>query len=1460
MPYNNEINPLTGLPVGTKVDAKDIKLPSSVTGNIGNASQDELLTTDPMSKYTDRGIDVVPNTNLREKLADSQGFLEQAKNGVVGGILSGLATAVQDFSYVPQLFSSHWEENAVSDAMIRAKEGIDEVLPIYTKTDGLFDWNDGAFVWKALKGTLDSAVGFGLPGGVMGKGLGMLGKAAKLEKGIQGLGKLATLAKMEKLGELLSKSPKVYEAMMSLGTGYVMNRMEGTMMGVELYNKSMKELEGDIALGKITQAEAERIAAQKADEFRNWNTIFAITDAIGVHGIIKGDGYTRNIKNKGWGLTEMSMENPILQAIKEGGEEIGQNIIQSEKEYETYSGLGLKGKAEALSNKKDLIGRIVDFGTSQQALYEGMLGLVGGYPQHLFSKVVSGAYTKKGKAKEEDYYNAQQKTIADTDAYLKNFNDINLKYAELKADALKRGDTKAVEALDKLSFTNTAIKNFTNGTTEHLERSLDDIINLSPEQAKERGYSPGYSSKAQSLKKEMLTLENDWLHTSKYINHEEVFLTKQTAKVHQMLYNNELEKSQAKENEVNLEAGRLVQKYNAKIAKDLGHDTLGLSFDLNTMENPALSSELVRPYYNEMIAELKGTPAYDEYFSHKTSDLETTKQALDNVNNHYKTITSSKYQEAVQSLSDTIKEKQKEAKAKTKKDEAKAKHKETVAKVKEKVKVEPAVVTPNVPVVSSQTSSLDTPVSIGSAQIEDEVVSTPKSREDLYTELEDLYNIHDGLLQSSNPDQSKLAEISAQIQKLESQINDVENTEVTSQDNNISTSKEELEAQLAEANERADIADQTGNVEEFEAAQEEIQFLTKQLKALEELTPTEEVVVLQTDAQQEEVTSNEISQQEYTDDTNEDVEETNVATENFVEKEGLEEEEYYKSEFGSNILAYLSRLFKGFTSREDIDNVLNTELKDKSILDPDKFQPGTKITLRVKDNDATDMYIPGTKDKTTWGEYKIAHPEIKVGTEAYNNLVPIVILDTNGNEIADLHTTDWIRTENIFGDVQEDSIRLSKIRKHILANNGKLDSIITRKTNGKLFKLINGAKETIAKAFPDKNLHIVYSKKGELKNVPTKVAEATNMQFVKDGITYIVVPVNKNSYIPLPLQQKKVSTEIAQSITAAISIWYKAKGTASNLDSNNRAVAEAIYTETGLNITQNEDLRKYVTLFINSYDIPAEIEAKIPKDSKESKLKIYLEGTSVKSTTHLLSITGNTIDFGTGAKFTGSLFHSTPENVANDLIGKLTSHIENMYLHINHSLLTKDNVKMHIINSDGTLSDINNNGSYKDFVRNNTETKYLSHNIGTEENPKYVYTIQPVIEYDTSFVDDANTRINNELQAERNGTKTEITKANENIAKITNPLTGEEVNIDKDSFDEDFLPLTQNQIDYVLKSVNILNSSKAKQVFTKGEKANWDLNKILTELQIPREQKQLVENIYNDKINSIIKTLEKNCE
>ena len=48
------------------------------------------------------------------------------------------------------------------------------------------------------------------------------------------------------------------------------------------------------------------------------------------------------------------------------------------------------------------------------------------------------------------------------------------------------------------------------------------------------------------------------------------------------------------------------------------------------------------------------------------------------------------------------------------------------------------------------------------------------------------------------------------------------------------------------------------------------------------------------------------------------------------------------------------------------------------------------------------------------------------------------------------------------------------------------------------------------------------------------------------------------------------------------------------------------------------------------------------------------------------------------------------------------------------------------------------------------------------------------------------------------------------------------------------------EVNYGLKSLEILSSDKAKQIFEKGNKNNWSLDKILTELQVPKEQKQLI--------------------
>ena len=64
-----------------------------------------------------------------------------------------------------------------------------------------------------------------------------------------------------------------------------------------------------------------------------------------------------------------------------------------------------------------------------------------------------------------------------------------------------------------------------------------------------------------------------------------------------------------------------------------------------------------------------------------------------------------------------------------------------------------------------------------------------------------------------------------------------------------------------------------------------------------------------------------------------------------------------------------------------------------------------------------------------------------------------------------------------------------------------------------------------------------------------------------------------------------------------------------------------------------------------------------------------------------------------------------------------------------------------------------------------------------------------------------------------------------------------------------------SEVNYGLKSVEILSSDKAKQIFSKGEKSGWDLNKILTELQIPKPQKEIIIGLGKTKLDDIITNL-----
>ena len=272
-------------------------------------------------------------------------------------------------------------------------------MPIYRENPNkVWDWGDSGSYWEALKGVIDSAVGFGIPGMAAGKLISAGVKAART-------------------GFLLSKlTESAADAITALGAGFLTNYAEGKTMGIEMFENAMqnaksnyydsilkkymsmgldpqqaadkanKEYEIGLANGK--EEEFKQIAGAEADKFQARNMVFMLTDAMALGGLFKPlKGSTRNLINKETlknYFLGANLDNFAVQGIKEGAEEIGQNVMQSEAEYQAAEKSGVDTR-----EPDELFDRVLKFATSDKALLEGAMGFFGGPVQRVLTKGIS---------------------------------------------------------------------------------------------------------------------------------------------------------------------------------------------------------------------------------------------------------------------------------------------------------------------------------------------------------------------------------------------------------------------------------------------------------------------------------------------------------------------------------------------------------------------------------------------------------------------------------------------------------------------------------------------------------------------------------------------------------------------------------------------------------------------------------------------------------------------------------------------------------------------------------------------------------------------------------------------------------------------------------------------------------------------------------------------------------------
>lgn len=1329
--------------------------------DVDTYSQLAKKSQDEMSDYTPVG-NQLPNfsrydadlsridqlQNINDFRADQQSNLLKATNAVISGVLSGLATAVEDFSYIldfeewGKVFSGQdtLERNWLGQAMVDAKEALYGAMPIYER-ERKDTFSDNFFRWSTLRSGLDSMVGFAVPGGAISKGLSLGTKALRASRAAAYLSKLAETNKiakgLDKGLNFLTTGPSG-EVVNSLVSGMLTNDAEGKMMAFEVADNARMQYVSDNA-AKLLEAnkdtpnytveqalaEAKELMdndvdfnnklAEEQTEFVNRNRIFMLSDAFGIHGVFKGIGKTRNLlKDKGIAqaikdLKTLSSDNFLLQMTKEGAEEIGQNILQSEAEYQVNKSRGALSPKDA---ELSLTERILNFGTSTQALVEGAMGFItGGIQRNVMratGDLISG--DPLGKKRKEEYAKAQaeQKKILDsyTEAHLSDLVTAEINRTEAAADI--NAETLTADIKERV-FNSLATEAFQNGTTEQLERLIQDTANLSPEQAAERGYDPDYKQQAEQRIKDLQEAEKMYLSYSAYPN------------ASQLLHNRLMNRS--------------AMKFVENIKEDLSRHQKALNDKVNAaypqiaemmqlMDEESGKSNLLTNVSEEYIDKARETlESLDEYkaVQHTKSQLELAANYIKDSDKKFKEYLSPEYQkdylQAQKSLIESIRK------------EASKEVKQTKDAVKEEISS--TVATASSP-EEKQTIVNQAKEDAGNDEIAqqaiEEVEQETANKEALATSktLDEEAPIDNDLV-------DKLLQEITGIDYFDRSPKNVENrrffkmtkAEVRQQgDTNLHPEFEDSGYFSIGAIKRAiqDIQKRPSNKSNtirIDTLNKLINRLNDIFKQQNKPLETDKVVTASSSD------SNIFSEEGITIETADTEREVNDIINTSDPKE-------FKSPNGAGLVAYLSRewLVKN-GSRVSASNSAILNDATKLILDPNRLRGDELIHFVINDSPNIPVYYNGTK--STWGAVKDEiensnlSPEDK--TKRIASLVPIAIETVQG-PLGFVHDINWINSKNVVEEnIAADRDNLMSLREAIY--NGTITtSRITNISNGHLIRTVNNQYISTLEAFPDDKLKFAIYKNGDFT---TKVDKLLNKpENLKEGYTYALLPARDGSTMAIPLKRNLLTSKQVSSISQAIRIFIKAKK-GEKLNTGEQQVVDKIKeiiklknsagNNVNFDIRTTDGIKNYVSIFTYVH--------------KADKMNLVNTIVSNPSDYRAISIEENanslvlSLARGAGINIaTAKLDHQTGNFLKEqEFLDNLEDHLQGCYFYGNSTLINKDKVDIPIIGENNLVAI--ESSSYTTYVKRHTSSNVLSWNLGTEENPNYVYFNQPSVSFDT---------------------------------------------------------------------------------------------------------------------------------
>ncbi len=470
-------------------------------------------------------------------------------------------------------------------------------------------------------------------------------------------------------------------------------------------------------------------------------------------------------------------------------------------------------------------------------------------------------------------------------------------------------------------------------------------------------------------------------------------------------------------------------------------------------------------------------------------------------------------------------------------------------------------------------------------------------------------------------------------------------------------------------------------------------------------------------------------------------------------------------------------------------------VNSKELLDPNKYQPGTKLEVNVPTGFENIMVSQWDSQfrKTTpirfgdWAKGK------DVNSDEYIGKVPIIINSPYTNSgVAFVHDVDWYNPTNIASTEnpkeQAEIIARGKqevldFRKNILQNQGKGQITITEKSAGnKLIIPKNKPLVTLAStnpqamvSFPDNLGDFVVG------NTVIESSQVINGENVERGHKYdlrqVGVQDGKPTYFASKLHYDKISPEVKMSLIQAVRVYISQFDDTEVFSSKQEinTIREGVKKATGLDLFDKQGLESYLGIFVPT----VKGNAKKVQDI----YNIVVSNDAVLNGSPFLAMQNGSIVYGIkGVKVDGKnnenyfnpmKFRDDPAKASvlannflqrlfkDDVLGSLTQNVNKEHLQKDTNVAI---IKYDINNKKSSVEEV---GKYQEYLKTKLKTNLKSFDLG---NGTFGTFVQPTI----NFSYEGKVQESSERQNEAEVTEDKLPTPGELARQVAQEITGNE--------------------------------------------------------------------------------------